>query len=129
MLPCGRPMDLSWVDVESLLMSVAVVKDTPECDDWMFSDLNVNVNEFMETNKIFLQFNAKSYTQDTTSSSTSCMSTAATLTPSKSISDILMNEKNSFPKFKQNATLGTARQYNAILNYMMTKNLKLKLLK
>ena len=57
------------------------------------------------------------------------MSTAATLTPSKSISDILMNEKNSFPKFKQNATLGTARQYNAILNYMMTKNLKLKLLK
>ena len=129
MLPFGRPMDLFWVDVESLLMSVAVVKDTPECDDWMFSDLNVNVNEFMETNKIFLQFNAKSYTQDTTSSSTSCMSTAATLTPSKSISDILMNEKNSFPKFKQNATLETARQYKAILNYMMTKNLKLKLLK
>ena len=53
MLPCGRPMYLFWVDVESLLMSVAVVKDTPECDDWMFSDLNVSVNEFMETNKIF----------------------------------------------------------------------------
>ena len=81
MLPCGRPMDLSWVDVESLLMSGAVVKDTLECDDWMLSDLNVNVNEFLETNKIFLQFNAMSYTQDATSPSTSRMSTVATLTP------------------------------------------------
>ena len=51
MLKCGRPMDLSWVDAESLLVSVAVVKDTPECDDWMFSDPNFNVNEFMETNQ------------------------------------------------------------------------------
>ena len=109
MLPCGRPMDLSWVGVESLLMSVAVVKDIPKCDDWIFSDLNVNVNEFAETNKkIFLQLNAKSYTQDATSLST-C------------ISDVLMNEKNSFPKFKQNATLGAAGQYSAILNHMMTK--------
>ena len=51
MLTCGRPMDLSWVDVESLLVSVAVVKDTPECDDWMFSDPNFKVNKFMETNQ------------------------------------------------------------------------------
>ena len=58
MLSCGRPMNLSWVDVKPLLVSVAMVKDTPKCDDWMFSDLNVNVNEFRETNKkIFLQFN------------------------------------------------------------------------
>ena len=42
-------MDLSWVDVESLLLSVAVVKDTPECDGWMFSDLNVVVNKFMQS--------------------------------------------------------------------------------
>ena len=89
-------MDLFWVDAESLLVSVAVVKDTPKCDDWMFSDLNVNVNEFMETNKIFLQFNEKSYTQDTASTSTSCMSIAASSTLSKSISDVLMNKKKQF---------------------------------
>ena len=81
MLSCGRPMNLSWVDVKPLLVSVAMVKDTPKCDDWMFSDLNVNVNEFMETNKkIFLQFNAKSYTHDTASTSTSCVNIAATQT-------------------------------------------------
>ena len=98
-------MDLSWVDVESLLVSVALVKDPPKCE------INVNVNEFMEINKkILLQFNAKSYTQDTALTSTSCMSIAATPTPSKSISDVLMNKKNGLPKFKQNATLGTARQ-------------------
>ena len=86
-------MNLSWVDVESLLVPVTVVKDTPKCDDWMFSDLNVNVNKLMETNKkIFLQFNAKSYTQDTASTSTSFMNIAATPTPSKSL-DVLMNKK------------------------------------
>ena len=90
--------------------------------DWMFLDLNVNVNKFMEINKkIFLQFNVKSYTQDKASTLTLCMSIAAAPTPSKSISDALMNEKNSFPKFKQNATLGVAQQYNAIVNYMITK--------
>ena len=90
-------MNLSWVDIGSLLVSVAVVKDTPKCDDWMFSDLNVSVNKFMETNKkVFLQFNAKSYTQDTDSTSTSFMNIAATPTPSKSISDVLMNKKTVF---------------------------------
>ena len=122
MLSCGKPMDLSWVDVGPVLVSVAVVKDTPKCDDLMILHLNVSVNKFMETNKkIFLQFNAKSYTQDKVSTSTSCMSIAATPTPSKSISGALMNEKNSFPKFKQNATLGVAQQYDAIVNYMITK--------
>ena len=89
-------MAFSWVNVESLLVSVAVVKDTPKCDDWMFSDLNVNVNEFMKTNKkIFLQLNAKSPTQDMTSTSTSYMSIAVTPTPSKSISDVLINKKKT----------------------------------
>ena len=37
-----------------------------------------------------------------------------------------MNKKNSFPKFKQNASLGTARQYNAIVNYMITKKFGVK---
>ena len=37
-----------------------------------------------------------------------------------------MNKKNSFPKFKQNATLGTAQQYNAIVNYMITKKFGVK---
>ena len=76
----------------------------------------------METKKkIFLQFNANSCTQDTASTSTSCMSIAATPTPSKSISDILWNKRNSFSKFKQNATRGTAQQYNAIANYTIAK--------
>ena len=60
----------------------------------MFSDLNVNVNNFMET-KFFLQFNARSYTQDTVLTLTSCMSIAATPTPSKGISDVLMNKKKT----------------------------------
>ena len=121
-------MDLSWVNVESLLLSTAVVKDTPKCDNWMFSDPNVIVNEFMETDKkIFLQLNAKSYTPDMASTSTSCMSIAATPTPSKSISDVLMNnKKNGFPKFKQNVTLGKARQYNTIVNYMITEKFGVK---
>ena len=38
-LSCGIPMNLSWVDVESLLVFVAVVNDTMKCHDWMFSDL------------------------------------------------------------------------------------------
>ena len=51
----------------------------------------------METNKkVFLRFNAKSFSQDTASISTLCMSIAATLTPSKSISDVLMNKKSVF---------------------------------
>ena len=45
-------MDLSWVDVELLLVPVAVVKDTPKCDDSILSDLHVSVNKFMETNTI-----------------------------------------------------------------------------
>ena len=94
---CGRPMDLSWVDVELLLVPVAVVKDTPKCDDSILSDLHVSVNKFMETNTILWQFNAKFYTQDTTSTSTLCMSISATPTPSKSISDVLMNKKSVWP--------------------------------
>ena len=54
------------------------------------------------------------------------MSIAATPTPSKSISNVLMNKKDSFPKFKQNATLATARQYNANVNYMITKKFGVK---
>ena len=80
----------------------------------MFSGLSVNVNECMDTNKkIFWQFNTKSYTQDTALTLTLCMSIAATPTPSKSIFNIL-TKKKSFPKFKQNATLGTALQNNTI---------------
>ena len=73
-------MDLSWVAVESFLVSVKD-KDTPKCDDRMFSELNVNVKEFMEIiKKVFLQYNAKSYNQDTALNSTSCVSIAVTPT-------------------------------------------------
>ena len=82
----------------------------------------------MDTNrKIFLQFSAKSYTQDMALTLTLCMSIAATPTTSKSIFNILMKKK-SFPKFKQNATLGTALQNNTIVNYKIAKKLELKLL-
>ena len=57
---CGRPVDLSWVDVDSLQASTEVVKDSPKDDDWMASDLEYNINDFVETNKkIFIQFEEK----------------------------------------------------------------------
>ena len=59
-LSCGRPVDLSWVDVDSLQASTEVVKDSPKDDDWMASDLEYNINDFVETNKkIFIQFEEK----------------------------------------------------------------------
>ena len=59
-LSCGRPVDLSWVDVDSLQASTEVVKDSPKGDDWMASDLEYNINDFVETNKkIFINFEEK----------------------------------------------------------------------
>ena len=118
MLKCGRPMDLSWVDVESLLVSVAVVKDTPECDDWMFSDPNFNVNEFMETNQetfLYIVQCKVLYWRYGYSNSFR-----------KNFGCFNEQKKNSFPKFKRNVTLGTAQQYNVIVNYMITKKFGVK---
>ena len=47
------------------------------------------------------------------------MSTAVTPATQKVFR--MNNNKKSLPKFKQNATLGAARQYNAVVNYMITK--------
>ena len=58
-LPCGRSADISWVAVDSLLGSVALVKETPKDENWMAPDLENNIHEIVETNKkIFLGFEA-----------------------------------------------------------------------
>ena len=44
----------------------------------------------------------------------------STVSTSKSIVDVLMNKANSFPKVKQNASLGASKQYNAIVNYIIS---------
>ena len=37
-----------------------------------------------------------------------------------------MNKANSFPKVKQNASLGTSKQYNAIVNYIISRKFGVK---
>ena len=120
----GRPVDLSWVDVDSLQASIAVVKDSPKDDDWIASDLENNINDFVETNKkIFIQFEAKPLHEPSTSEINDSTSeiVLSTVSTSKSIVDILMNKANSFPKVKQNASLGTSKQYSAIVNYITSR--------
>ena len=102
-LPWERPVDISWVDVDSLLASVAVVKETPKDDDWMASDLENHINEFVQTNKkIFVQFEAK--LEISASNSQTVVSIVST---SKSIVDVLIkNRINTFAEVKQNASSG-----------------------
>ena len=50
----------------------------------------------------------------------------STVSASKSIVDVLMNKANSFPKVKQNASLGTSKQYNAIVNYIISRKFGVK---
>ena len=58
-LSCGRPVDLSWVDVDSLQASIAVIKDSLKDGDWMASDLENNINDFVEI-KRFLYSSSQS---------------------------------------------------------------------
>ena len=128
-LSCGRPVDLSWVDVDSIQASIAVVKDSPKDDDWMASDLENNINDFVETNKkIFIQFEAKPLHEPSTSEINDSTSeiVLSTVSTSRSIVNVLMNKTNSFPKVKQNASLGTSKQYNAIVNYIISRKFGIK---
>ena len=128
-MSCERPVDLSWVDVDSLQASIAVVKDSPKDDDWMASDLENNINDFVETNKkILIQFEAKSLHEPSTSEINDSTNeiVLSTVSTSKSIVDVLMNKANSFPKVKQNASLGTSKQYNAIVSYIIPRKFGVK---
>ena len=121
-LSWGRPVDLSWVDVDSLQASIAVIKDSPKDGDWMASDLENNINDFVEINKnIFIQFESKPLHEPSTTEINDSMSeiVLSTVSTSKSIAGVLMNKANSFPKGKQNASLGLSKQYNAIVNYII----------
>ena len=128
-LSCRRPVDLSWVDVDSIQASIAVVKDSPKDDDWMASDLENNINDFVETNKkIFIQFEAKPLHEPSTSEINDSTSeiVLSTVSTSRSIVNVLMNKTNSFPKVKQDASLGTSKQYNAIVNYIISRKFGIK---
>ena len=38
-LLCKKPVDLSWAGIDSLLVSITVVKETHQDEYWMASDL------------------------------------------------------------------------------------------
>ena len=102
-LSCRRPVDLSWVDVDSLQASIPVIKDSPKDGDWMASDLENNINDFVEINKkIFIQFESKPLHEPSTTEINDSMSeiVLSTVSTSKSIAGVLMNKANSFPKGK-----------------------------
>ena len=106
-----------------------MAKDSPKDDDWMASDLENNINDFVETNKkIFIQFEAKPLHEPSTSEINNATSETvlSTVSTSKSIVDVLMNKANSFPKVKQNASLETRKQYNAIVNYIISRKFGVK---
>ena len=87
-------------------------------------------NDFVETNKkIFIQFEAKPLHEPSTSEINDSTSeiVLSTVSTSKSIVDLLMDQAKSFPKVKQNASLGTSKQCNAIVNTLFLASLVLKL--
>ena len=117
-LSCGRETELSWVKINTLRVSVAVVKDMPKPDDWMARELTNNVCDFVETNKkIFLQYEAESALSIPVKESSE--SAVVILPPLRSITNILMNRKAKYPQLKQGASLSPKKQYNAIVNFLM----------
>ena len=81
-----------------------MVKETPKGDDWMASDLENHINEFVQTNKkIFIQFGAKLEI-----SASNSQTVVSTVSSSKSIVDVLIKNKiNTFAEVKENASSGT----------------------
>ena len=57
-LSCGRETDLSWVKINTVRVSVAVVKDMPKPDDWVASELSNNVCDLLKQINRF-SFNIK----------------------------------------------------------------------
>ena len=80
----------------------------------MASELRNNVCDVIETNKnIFLQYEAESTLSMPVEESSE--SVVVIPTPSKSITDVLINRRGSYPQLKQSASLGPSKQYNAIV--------------
>ena len=73
-----------------------MVKETPKNEDWMASDLEKNIHEFVEINKkIFLELEIKPLLKSFTSKNASNSQTVS----------MCSNKTNCFPKTRQNASL------------------------
>ena len=82
----------------------------------MASELSNNVRDFTETNKIFfLQYEAESALSVEESSE----SVVVIPPPQRFITNVLLNRKVSYPQLKQSTSLGHAKQYNAIVNFIL----------
>ena len=51
---CGKPVDLSRADIDSLLASITVVKETHQDEYWMASDLEKTFMSLWKQTKIFI---------------------------------------------------------------------------
>ena len=95
-LTCGREIDLSWCNVDTLKISVAVTgKDLLEFHEWMPCPLNTSPGDFTETNKkVYLQFETDEQKHRTVSlvdtESDECDRTVKKIPPRESIVDVLM---------------------------------------
>ena len=99
-LSSGRQLDLSWIDVDSLLASITVVKQTPKNEKWMVFDLGNNIHEFVETNKkIFLQFKAKPLLESSISGSASNSQTVSRSSTLNSIVYVLQPWSKYYENF------------------------------
>ena len=126
-LTCGREIDLSWCNVDTLRISTTVTgKDLPEFHESMSCLLNTSPGDFIETNKkLYLQFKMEEQKHGTVSfvdtDSDECDITVERIPPCQSIVDVLMKKKNTFPPLKPKATKGPAKQYNAIIEFITKK--------
>ena len=126
-LQCVRPLDLSWADIDSLQVEVAVVKkDSPNPEDLMPTDVQNIIGEFAETNKkLFLQFELKEYIQPVIIPSTSSDEVTIVDNPKEpqcSIVDALMKKTNHYPQLKMDCKNNTMSQYNTIVHYIKNHN-------
>ena len=101
-LTCGREIDLSWCNVNTLRISIMVTgKDLPKFYEWMPCPLITLPGDFIETNKkLFLQFETEEQKRGTVSLgdtySDECAITVQKISPCKSIVDVLMEKRNTF---------------------------------
>ena len=83
-----------------------MVKEKPKNEDWMASDLEKNIHEFVEINKkIFLELEIKPLLKSFTSKNASNSQTVSMCSTIHSIVDVLINKTNCFPETRQNASL------------------------
>ena len=88
---------MSWIKIDTVGVPVAMVNDMPKRDDSMPSELSNNVCDFIETNKmIFLQCKA----EFALSVEQSSEFIVVIPPPARSITNVLMNRKLSYPQLK-----------------------------